>query len=51
MYLGETVGWVISKTRTDFSSPSPEVMFATDVTTSDRNKTMSPSISYTTGVA
>lgn len=49
-YLGETILRIISKER--INSVQPEVSIAgTDVTVADRNKTLSPSISYTTGVA
>jgi hypothetical protein len=51
-YLGETVLYWVGGERTSYSSLQPEITVAgKDVTTSDRNKTVSPSISYTTGVA
>jgi hypothetical protein len=51
-YLGETISYWIGKEKSSFSSSQPEVIVAgKSVTTSDRNKTVSPSISYTTGVS
>jgi hypothetical protein len=49
-YQGEAILKIISKEKID--SVQPEVSIAgTDVTVSDRNKTLSPSISYSTNVA
>jgi hypothetical protein len=55
MYLGDTFVSIISKEAINpFCNPSrpPEIVIAqTDVTASGRNKTVSPSISVSTGVA
>jgi hypothetical protein len=51
MYLGETILHWVGKELDRDSWVQPEIILAgKDVTTSDRNKTVSPSISYQTGV-
>jgi len=50
-YFGETMAVFFGEGRNPYS-PRPKVdLVGQDVTTGDRNKTVSPSITYTTGVA
>lgn len=52
LYLGEAIGYGVSPERDSTMAQQPQAsLVCQDVTTSDRNKKSSPSISYSTGVA